>query len=134
MTRYTLRRLRNFSVPIAIVMAMSASAQAQAPFHLIETTIDGIHSELRSGRLTCVQLVQAYLNRIKAYDQTGPTLNAVQNVNRDALKQAAQLDTQRKVSGDGIGPLHCIPILVKDQIDTSFMPTTYGSALFKTFV
>ncbi len=112
----------------------AAHAQAGSRFHLLEATIDGIHAELRSGRLSCVQLVQAYLNRIAAYDQTGPTLNAVQNVNRDALKQAAQLDTQRKVSGDGIGPLHCIPILVKDQIDTSFMPTTYGSALFKTFV
>jgi len=113
---------------------MTVAAHAQSRFHLIEATIDGIHSELRAGRLSCVQLVQAYFNRIKAYDQFGPTLNAVQNVNSNALTQAAQLDAQRKVSVDDIGPLHCIPVLLKDQFDTSFMPTTYGSALFKTFV
>ena len=101
---------------------------------MIEATIDGIHAELQAGRLSCVQLVQAYLNRIKAYDQAGPTLNAVQNLNPNALVQAAQLDAQRSVGANGIGPLYCIPVLLKDQVDTNFMPTTYGSALFKTFV
>jgi Asp-tRNA(Asn)/Glu-tRNA(Gln) amidotransferase A subunit family amidase len=100
----------------------------------MEATIDGIHGELRAGRLTCVQLVQAYLNRIDAYDQAGPTLNAVQNINRNALTQAAQLDEQLKAGAEPAGKLHCIPVLLKDQVDTNFMPTTYGSALFKTFV
>src|SRR5262245_4370429 len=116
-----------------VLIAGTASAQ-QPPFHLLEATIDGIHTELRAGRLSCVQLVQAYLNRIKAYDQAGPTLNAVQNVNPGALKQAAELDARQRASGALTGPLHCIPVLVKDQFDTNFVPTTYGSALFKTFV
>jgi Asp-tRNA(Asn)/Glu-tRNA(Gln) amidotransferase A subunit family amidase len=110
------------------------SPQSSAPFHLIEATIDGIHAELRSGRLSCVELVQAYLNRIDAYDQKGPTLNAIQNINPDALKTAAELDARYKASGELTGPLHCIPVLVKDEVNTNFMPTTYGSAVFKTFV
>ena len=127
-------RARKIACLIPLFLMTTVAANAQSPFHLIEATIDGIHAELRAGRLSCVQLVQAYLNRIKAYDQAGPALNAVQNVNSNALTQAAQLDAQRKVSGDDIGPLHCIPVLLKDQFDTSFMPTTYGSALFKAFV
>jgi amidase len=110
-----------------------AAAQAQQPFHLIEATIDGIHGEMRAGRLSCVQLVQAYINRIKVYDQAGPTLNAVQNINPRALKDAAELDNKLRTSGSLSGPLHCIPVLIKDQFDTNFVPTTYGSALFKTF-
>ena len=87
------------------------------------------------ARAACVQqLVQAYLDRIAAYDQAGPSLNAVQNVNPGALKEAAELDAKLRTSGALAGPLHCIPVLMKDQFDTNFMPTTYGSALFKTFV
>src|SRR5437588_119956 len=79
-----------------LIMSVAAPAQAQrpqgeTPFHLLEATIDGIQAELRSGRLTCTQLVQSYLDRIAAYDQTGPTLNAVQNVNPRALKSAADM-------------------------------------------
>ena len=98
-----------------------------------EATIDGIHAALRSGQISCVQLVQDYLNRIAAYDQTGPTLNAIQNVNPAALKIAAGLDARFKTSGTFAGALHCIPVLVKDDVNTNFVPTTYGSALFKSF-
>jgi amidase len=122
-----------------LILSTAAPAQAQrtqggAPFHLVEATIEGIHAELRSGRLSCVQLVQSYLARIAAYDQAGPTLNAIQNVNPDAPKTAADMDARFKTSGDFVGPLHCIPVLLKDEVNTSFMPTTYGSAVFKTFV
>ena len=61
-------------------------AHRQQRFHIIEATIDGIHGELLTGRLSCTQLVQAYLNTTRAYDQAGPVLNAVQNVNPGALK------------------------------------------------
>jgi amidase len=111
-----------------------AQPQAQPSFHLLEATIDGIHTALRSGQISCSALVQAYLNRIAAYDQKGPTLNAVQNVNPDALRIAADMDVRFKASGELGGPLACIPVLVKDEVNTSFMPTTYGSAVFKTFV
>src|SRR6185295_5567756 len=95
------RFARKVACLIPIFASLTGIAGAQSRFHLIEATIGGIHVELRAGRLSCTQLVQAYLNRIAAYDQAGPTLNAVQNVNPDALKQAAQLDAQRKVVGDG---------------------------------
>src|SRR5438105_13250260 len=119
---------------IVSIALMTTAAFAQPRFHLIEATIDGIHAELRAGRLSCVGLVQAYLDRIKAYDQSGPVLNAIQNINPHALKQASELDARFKASGALAGPLHCIPVLLKDQFDTNFMPTTYGSALFTTFV
>ncbi len=123
-----------------LILCVVGSAKAQprapdeAPFHLVEATIDGIHAELRSGRLSCVQLVQFYLDRIAAYDQRGPTLNAVQNVNPQALETAADLDASFNASGEFSGRLHCIPVLVKDAVNTDFMPTTYGSVLFKDFV
>ena len=110
-----------FLIPALLTLA-AATASAQAPFRLIEATVDGIHGELRAGRLTCTRLVQAYLDRIKAYDQAGPKLNAVQNINPGALKQAAELDALQ-ASGTLARPLHCIPVLVKDQFDTNFMPT-----------
>ena len=116
---------------LGLLLAPQA-ASAQAQFHLMEATIDGIHAELLSGRLTCVKLVQAYLDRIAAYDQKGPSLNALQNINPHALDEAADLDMRMKSTGL-TGPLHCIPVVVKDEIDTKDMPTTYGSALFKTF-
>ena len=121
-----------------VLMSGAGTAHAQPrpepAFHLLEATIDDIHAALRSGQISCSALVQAYLNRIDAYDQKGPTLNAVQNVNQDALRIAADMDARFKASGEMGGPLACIPILVKDEVNTNFLPTTYGSALFKTFV
>jgi amidase len=115
-----------------ICIASPAISQPANNFDVVEATIDGIQAAMRSGGLTCTQLVQSYLDRIAAYDQVGPKLNAVQNVNPRALQQAADLDAKFKASGE-MAPLHCIPVLVKDQIETDFMPTTYGSAMFKTF-
>jgi amidase len=135
------RRLAGHAREIACALSIlllcgcgASQAQPQPAFHLLEATIDGIHAALRSGQISCGALVQAYLNRIAAYDQKGPTFNAVQNVNPDALRIAADMDARFKASGELGGPLACIPILVKDEVNTNFMPTTYGSALFKTFV
>ena len=130
---------RNVLLP-ALLVCVAGTVQAQqrpradAPFQLQEATIDSIHAALRARRLSCVQLVQSYLNRIAAYDQTGPTLNAIQTVNPGALKTAAEMDARFKATGKFSGPLHCIPVLVKDDVNTDFMPTTFGSALFKTFI
>jgi amidase len=109
-----------------------AQTRALVPFHVVEATIDGIHRAMRRGQLSCTQLVQAYIARIVAYDQAGPKLNSVQMVNPNAMALAAKLDAVYRASGP-MGPLHCIPVLVKDEIETSFMPTTYGSAIFKHF-
>ena len=102
-------------------------------FHLLEATIDDIHAALRSGQTTCRELVELYLRRIDAFDKSGPGLNAVQTINPRAVQEAERLDAAFKASGP-VGPLHCIPVLVKDQLETTDMPTTYGSAVFKDFV
>ena len=116
----------------AAVLLVSSVVSAQS-FQLLEATIDEVHTSLTSGAITCRELVQRYLNRIEAYDKTGPELNAVQYINPGALQQADELDAALASSGR-VGPLHCIPVLLKDQIETRDMPTTYGSALFEGFV
>lgn len=109
-----------------------AGPGTQAEFHLLEASIDDIHAAFRARRLTCRALVGLYLARVRAYDQSGPRLNAVQTVNPRALQEADALDVTYAATGPA-GPLHCIPVLLKDQVETSDMPTTYGSALFSTF-
>src|SRR5712692_4863889 len=122
------------SIQVALLLVLgAASAPAQPAFHLLEAKIDDIHANLKSGRTTCRELVGLYLKRIEAYNKSGPGLNAVQTVNPRALEEAERLDAAFKSSGL-VGPLHCIPVLVKDQVETSDMPTTYGSAVFKDFV
>ena len=102
-------------------------------FNLLETTIDQVHAAYKSGELTCRQLVQMYLDRIDAYDKKGPAINAIISLNPDALKEADRLDAAYKASGP-VGPLHGIPIIMKDQGDATPMPTTLGSLLFKDYV
>ena len=106
--------------------------QAQS-LQIEEATIAEVHAAFLSGALTCVALVEAYLDRIDAYDQQGPRLNTIANLNPGALNEAAALD-EALASGGLTEPLHCIPVLLKDQVETSDMPTTYGSALFTDFV
>jgi Asp-tRNA(Asn)/Glu-tRNA(Gln) amidotransferase A subunit family amidase len=117
---------------VSALVLMASSARAQTPFHLQEATIDQIHGELKAGRISCRELIGHYVKRIDAYDHAGPGLNALQTVNRRALDEADRLDAAYRGSG-ATGPLHCIPVLVKDQVETSDMPTTYGSILFKEF-
>lgn len=103
------------------------------PFHLIEATIDDIHAAMLAGRLSCRRLVALYLDRIAAYDRQGPALHAVQSLNPHALAEAEAID--RRIAESGLfAPLAGIPVLVKDQLNTDFMPTSYGSALFQGFV
>ena len=101
-------------------------------FNIIETTIEKIHAAYRSGELNCRQLVQMYLDRIAAFDKTGPALNAIISLNPDALKEADRLDAAYKSTGP-VGALHGIPIIMKDQGDATPMPTTLGSLLFKDY-
>ena len=129
--------IRKLSATLAALAALSLASQT-APlraqtFDVEETTIAKVHAAFLSGDLTCVGLVQAYLARIDAYDQRGPHLNTIATINPRALQEAAALD--EALASDGLtGPLHCIPVLLKDQVETSDMPTTYGSALFEDFV
>ena len=98
-----------------------------APLFLQEATIRAIHDGFESGSLSCFQVVQHYLRRIEAYDDQGPALNAILAVNPRALDTALEMDRLYATNGTDGRPLHCIPVIVKDNFDTADMPTTGGS-------
>lgn len=97
-------------------------------FSLEETTIASVHAAYAGGGLTCRALVEAYLARIGAFDRRGPKLNAIITLNPRALDIADAMDAAWRNNRAVCGPLHGIPILLKDNFDTADMPTT-GSAL-----
>jgi amidase len=105
----------------------------QGGFELMEATVADIHNAYRHGRLTCRDLVQHYLDRIAAYDKQGPALKAIITVNPRALEIADELDRRYRQSGP-TGPLHGIPIILKDNFDTFDMPTTGGNTAMRTSV
>lgn len=112
------------------VGATGESGVAAVPFpheELSEATIAGLRAQLDAGQLTSRALVQMYTDRVNAIDQSGPNLRSVIELNPDALAIADTLDTERKAKGPR-GPLHGMPILIKDNIDTADkMLTTAGS-------
>jgi Asp-tRNA(Asn)/Glu-tRNA(Gln) amidotransferase A subunit family amidase len=108
---------------------MAANAFGQQ-FQLMEASISDIHRAMQSGKLTCRGLVQQYLDRINAYDQQGPAINAMLYVNPKALEQAEAMDKAFK-RGAKLKPLQCIPLVLKDLFDTADMPTTGGSLALK---
>lgn len=103
-------------------------------FKLEETTIAKIHAAYRAGTLSAAELVSRYLARIEAYDKKGPALNAIITVNQRAEKEAAKLDAAFKKTRKFVGPLHGIPIVVKDQAETAGIRTTFGSIAAKDYV
>ena len=109
------------------VFCVASPAFAQTPFHLEEATIFSIRSAFASGQLTCTQLTKLYLDRIEAYNLKGPSLHAIINVNPKAMETAAGMDQQYRASRAGVGALHCIPLVLKDNFNTADMPTTGGN-------
>jgi amidase len=96
-------------------------------FEFEEATFDALQQGMQSGKFTAHSITQAYLDRIAELDQSGPKINSIIEVNSDALAIADALDKERKEKGPR-GPLHGIPILVKDNLDTADkMLTTAGS-------
>jgi len=106
--------------------AGQAAPQATAAFPFEEASVASLQQQMGSGGLTSRKLTQAYLDRIAAIDDAGPTLNAVIETNPDALKEADALDAERK-AGKLRGPLHGIPVLLKDNIDATPMVNSAGS-------
>ncbi|GAB3296880.1 amidase [Hymenobacter tenuis] len=103
------------------------NAAAPEAFELDETTVAALQEKMKSGQLTSRRITELYLQRIEAIDKAGPKLNSVLETNPDALALADKLDEERK-NGKVRGPLHGIPVLVKDNIDTADkMQTTAGS-------
>lgn len=99
----------------------------------LEATITGVQQALRRGEVTSAALVKWYLDRIDTIDRNGPRLQAIVNVNPGALQAAEALDRHFAATGTFKGPLHGVPVLVKDQGETSFMPTTFGSKGFEDY-
>lgn len=113
----------------ALLISGLAAAQTQntIPTQHNEATVAQLQAEMASGRLTSEALTQEYIDRIKALDQNGPGVNAVIELNPDALALARNADALRR-RGVVLGPLHGIPVLLKDNIDTGDqMQTTAGS-------
>ena len=114
---------------LVVLLSNGAVAATKEPegFHLEEATISEMQAAYLSGATTTVRVVQGYLDRIEAYDRAGPKLNVVIFLNPKALEEAAALDEHLRRTGKFVGPLHGIPVLLKDNINTNDMPTTGGS-------
>ena len=128
-----------FVIVLAIGFAVSAlyaqstaSQQSRTTFDVMEKTIPQLQEAMSAGTVTSRELVEIYLARIAAYDKQGPGLNAMVALNPDALATAAALDAERR-AGRVRGPLHGIPVVVKDNYETVEMPTTAGSIALAGF-
>ncbi len=115
------------------IPVLATTAQGPPPFQAYEASISEIESALAARRLTCRALVEQYLRRIDTYDKTGPALNALVEINQDALTQADELDRRFSTSGP-VGPLHCVPMIVKDNFETIGLQSAAGSLAMKGFV
>src|SRR5580700_5096667 len=115
-----------------LVIAHAQSARSQS-FEVAEASIAEEQNAMTGRRVTSRALVQAYLDRIEAFDRRGPRLNALMTLNPNALRDAEALDRERAAQG-ARGPLHGIPIIVKDNYGTADMQTTAGTMALLGFV
>ena len=118
--------------PIRSQAGRTAKATSIAEFDVMEKSIEDLQQAMQFRQVTSRQLVEIYLARIGEYDKAGPGLNAIKAINPRAREAADALDAERVSSGPR-GPLHGIPVLVKDNYETIEMPTTAGSIALATF-
>jgi Asp-tRNA(Asn)/Glu-tRNA(Gln) amidotransferase A subunit family amidase len=112
--------------------ALAAPSDANVP-PTRDITIAQLHHALAQHKTTCTRVIQAELNRIAKYDNAGPKINAIITVNPDALAEAEALDNRER-SGRPMLPAQCVPVVLKDVINTDDLPTTGGSLLFAHWV
>ena len=128
--------MHRFALALMFAFGLGCAAvrpAARTPFVVEETTIGEIQGAIASGSISCRALVERYLARIAAYDKQGPAINALVVVNPAALDVAARLD-ERFARDGASGPLHCVPMIVKDNMETVDLPTTAGSRSLEGFV
>lgn len=117
----------------ALALLFSLRIGAAEPFEVHEATIASVHAAMRAGSLTCTALVSSYLRRIDAFDKNGPAINSLILVNPGALREAEALDRRFAASGLS-GPLHCVPVIVKDNFETTGLITTNGALVFARYM
>ena len=115
---------------VAILLCIKAVLTAGAEVQFTDATIEDLNAAMDAGELSSVELVEMFQARMAAYDKQGPAINAVLTLNPNALQQARSLDQERERAGRR-SPLHGIPIVLKDNLDTADLPTTAGSFLLK---
>ncbi len=119
---------------LSLLQITPHSAQAQSPqFEVSEASILELQAAMENGAVNAVMLVDRYLERIAAYDKQGPQINAILHINTRAREQAQALDQERQLSGPR-SLLHGIPVIVKDNYNTTDMPTTGGSQALANFI
>ena len=133
LTLISFAMLRRLLASSALTFAALSPLEAQRAFRVEETTIAEVHAAMRNGGLTCRALVQAYLRRIDAYDKRGPAINAITVVNPDALATADSLDRRFAATRQLVGPLHCVPMIVKDNFQTIGLQTAAGNIALKGY-
>ena len=135
-TRKGQMKLRTFLIAMVTLCLAVASTNlsygAPQAVEVSEASIVELQAALTAGTVTSVDLVDSYLARVAAYDRQGPRLNAIVIVNPRARERAAALDRERREQGPR-GPLHGIPVILKDNYDTADMPTTAGSVALAGF-
>ncbi len=115
-------------------VAVQAADTKPAPFNVYEASIADIQQAIRDRRVTAHQVTQMYLDRIAAFDKGGPKINSVITVNPKALEEADAVDAAFARTGQFVGPLHGVGVLIKDQVDVGGLPTTLGSLSMKDYV
>ncbi|MEX1257651.1 MAG: amidase family protein [Gemmatimonadota bacterium] len=121
------------AVVLAAVLVGCGPRGPEGPVQVYETSITELQEAMEEGRTTAVALVDAYLARVEAYDRAGPELRALISLNPRAREEAEALDGERAESGPR-GPLHGIPIVLKDNFGTADQPTTAGSVSLEGMV
>lgn len=118
---------------VCLLGAASCSTEDKTDsFRFVEATIDDVHSAIRSGAMSCTDIVNGYLQRIEAYDQSSG-MNSIIFTNPNAVDRARQMD-ERIAAESEMGRLFCVPVLLKDNFDTADMPTSGGSIALKESV
>lgn len=129
MPEAAIRFIALLGILVTISVAACGNPSGTVParsFDVLEQSIPELQDAMASGHVTSRELVEQYLARIEAYDQQGPALNAMISLNDFALNEADALDRERTETGPR-GPLHGIPVVIKDNYDLSGLPTTAGS-------